>query len=307
MRQLFLALAMMTAPHSISAPDAGDAFTVTILGTGTPYPTRDRFGSAVLVAAGPDTILFDCGRGAVVRLTDAGVPANKVTMLFLTHLHADHIVGLPDLWLTGWLLGRRAPLTVWGPTGTRAMLEHLSAAYRFDVEARKASREIPAGRGDELDAHEVRDGEVFSLGPVRVTAFLVEHGPVKPAFGYRVDYAGHSLVISGDTRFSPHLIEYSKGVDCLIHAAWSTDAADSTPPDQRIIASGEDAGRVFAAVKPRLAVVTHYVSDSGLAAAVASQYKGAVVVAKDLTVIEIGPDVTWHYQRADNRSTHNLD
>ncbi len=136
----------------------------------------------------------------------------------------------------------------------------------------------------------------MSVGPVRVTAFLVDHGAVNPAFGYRIDYAGHSVVISGDTRFSEHLIRFSQGVDCLIHAAWSTNASNSTPPEQRSIASGEDAGRVFAASKPKLAVVTHYVSDAGLEAAVRSEYRGPVLIAKDLTVIEIGPTVVWHYR-----------
>jgi ribonuclease Z len=292
-------LALMTAIHvgpSQATPDTSAAITVTILGTGTPYPAVDHFGAAVLVAAGPDTMLFDCGRGTVIRLAGADVPANTITALFLTHLHSDHIVGIPDLWLTGWLLGRQAPLPVWGPTGTAAMLHHLTEAYQFAVTAREASPEGLPARGAEFDAREINDDEVVSVGPVRVTAFLVDHGAVKPAFGYRVDYAGHSVVISGDTRYSERLIARSRGVDCLIHAAWSPEAGNAMPPDQRSIASAEDAGRVFAAARPKLAVVTHYVSDTGLAAAVRTQYDGPVVIARDLTVIEIGSHVGWHFR-----------
>ena len=291
----FVMLAAAISGVGQVAPETHPAITVTVLGTGTPYPTLDRFGAAVLVAAGPDTMLFDCGRGTVIRLTGANVAANDISALFLTHLHSDHIVGIPDLWLTGWLLGREVPLPVWGPVGTGAMLEHVHAAYEFAIAAREMPPENLPSQGAEMRAHEVDDGEVVSLGPVRVTAFLVDHGAVKPAFGYRVDYAEHSVVISGDTRFSERLIARSRGVDCLIHAAWSAEAGNAMPPDQRSIASAEDAGRVFAAAKPKLAVVTHYVSDSGLASAVRSRYDGPVVIAKDLTVIEIGSHVTWHY------------
>jgi ribonuclease Z len=160
---------------------------VTLLGTGTPFPNAERFGSAILVEVGGEKLLFDCGRGAAIRLTQAGVALDSVDELFLTHLHSDHTVGIPDLWLTGWFLGRDHPLRVWGPPGTREMTEHLSRAYQFDVQTREHTENLPP-KGVEVDAEEIEQGDIYIRGLLRVSAFLVDHGPVKPAFGYRIDY-----------------------------------------------------------------------------------------------------------------------
>ena len=145
------------------------------------------------------------------------------------------------------------------------MAEHLSQAYKFDVETREHTENLPP-KGAELDAKEVEQGKTCVHGPLRVSAFLVDHGPVKPAFGYRIDYLGHAVVISGDAKFSQNLVDFSKGADCLIHVAWLAPA--KSPEPLRTIASGEDAGRVFVAVKPKLAVVYHYKDNNGLPDAV---------------------------------------
>jgi ribonuclease Z len=268
--------------------------TVTLLGTGTPFPDSKRFGSAILVAAGGEKLLFDCGRGAVVRLTEAGTPANDADALFLTHLHSDHTVGIPDLWLTGWFLGRDRPLRVWGPAGTLEMMEHLSQAYRFDVRIREGAPEGLPSRGAEIEAREIEQGPIYVHGPLRVTAFLVDHGPVKPALGYRVDYLGHSVVVSGDTKFSENLVNFSMGADCLIHVAWTADSKNATPAALRSLASAEDAGRVFDVAKPKLGVIYHYKDEEGLADGVRARYQGAFVIAHDLTVIEIDRETSWH-------------
>ena len=123
-----------------ASPTVNGHITVILLGTGTPYPDAERFGPAVLVEAGDQKLLFDCGRGAVIRLKQGGVNATDIANVFLTHLHSDHVVGLPDLWLTGWFLGRRDALNVWGPTGTREMVEHLRQAYAFDLRIREGRR-----------------------------------------------------------------------------------------------------------------------------------------------------------------------
>jgi hypothetical protein len=103
-----------------------DLFRVTLLGTGTPRPVMERFGPSILVEAGAEVLLFDAGRGSLQRLEQAGAPYARLTSVFLTHLHSDHVVGLPDLWLSGWLVSRRAvPLEVWGPAGTAEMVARL--------------------------------------------------------------------------------------------------------------------------------------------------------------------------------------
>ena len=283
---------------------------VTLLGTGSPMPRMDRFGPGILVEAGEEKLLFDGGRGAAQRLFQLQTPFAKLTALFLTHLHSDHIVGIPDLWLTGWIYGRAVPLRVWGPAGTREMMSNLEKAFQFDIHLRRDVDEKLPPQGVAVVAIDITEGVVYEHNRVKVTAFLVDHRPVKPAFGYRVDYAGHSVVLSGDTRLSENLIRSAQGTDLLIHEVIDPDsirpariAAGLTEQQiQRIIAhhtSPEQAGEVFARVKPKLAAYSHIVSSpdlkmSDLIAATRKTYSGPLEVGEDLMVFEVGETIQVH-------------
>ncbi len=237
---------------------------VVLLGTGGPRPDPARAGAAVLVQAGDQRLLFDSGRNVVSRLWQAGYAPGDVDRVFLTHLHSDHVVGLPDLWLTGWIWQRSRPLHVSGPLGTTQMARHLQAAYAFD---RKVRSDIEFGldpAAGVLDGADLEEGVVYRHANVRVSAFRVDHGPVRPALGYRVDYAGHSVVISGDTRPSANLIEHARNADLLIHevAAAREGLADHNPRLQRVLGyHTEPSGlaKVLAQTRPRLTVLTHWV------------------------------------------------
>lgn len=135
---------------------------VTLLGTGCPPPVMNRFGPSILVEAGGHKLLFDAGRGALQRLAQLRVRWQDVDGVFLTHLHSDHVVGFPDLWLTGWLVsGRDRPLPVWGPRGTRKMMSHLEQAYEFDIRIRLYDdRASPDGIA--ILAEDIAEGTVFS-------------------------------------------------------------------------------------------------------------------------------------------------
>ena len=172
------------------------------------------------------------------------------------------------------------------------MAKHLAHAFAFDIRIRQAAPDPLPAKGIEIDAKEIEQGEIYNDGSTRVSAFLVDHGTVKPAFGYRVDSTGHSVVISGDTKFCQNLVDFAKGTDCLIHAAWSAGWKNPAPPSKRSIASAEDAGRVFAIVKPKLAVVYHYKDEEGLGDAVRKEYNGPFVIARDLMVVNVGKTVT---------------
>jgi ribonuclease Z len=278
--------------ENISAATRSDEMRVTLLGTGTPFPDAERIGSAILVEVAGKRLPFHWP-GDVIRLAQAGVSPRDIDGPFLTHLHSDHFVGIPDLWLSGWFLGRDRPLLVCGPSGTSSMAKHLLQAFAFDIIfVKSASDNLPA-KGVEIDAKEIEQGKVYDDGSARVSAFLVDHGTVKTVFGYRVDSTGHSLVISGDTKFSPNLIDFARDADCLVHVAWSAGWRNPRRPSQPLLASAEDAGSEFATVKPKLGVVYHYKDEEGLWDAIRKEYKGPLVIAKDLMAIDVGGTVTW--------------
>ena len=117
--------------------NGNDMFRVTLLGTGAPPPVMERFGPSTLVEVGGEILLFDAGRGVLQRLFQLKTPLNRLRSLFLTHLHSDHIVGLPDLWLTGWLVGHpEVPLSIWGPRGVKEMMTYLDKAFDYDIRIR---------------------------------------------------------------------------------------------------------------------------------------------------------------------------
>jgi len=298
---------VLAGSFTFANPQSGTAqpaFRVTLLGTGYPEPRMDRFGPSILVQAGDSYFLFDCGRGATQRLAQIKAPPAGVNALFLTHLHSDHTVGIPDLWLTGWVQGRNVPLRVWGPSGTKSMMTHLQEAYAFDVHIRRDVDERLPAQGVEVVAQDIGEGVVYQSGGVKITAFSVDHGPVKPALGYRVDFAGHSIVLSGDTRPSDNLVRFAQGADVLIHEVMDTDAFRSANTFteervQRVAAhhtTPEAAGRIFSRVKPRLAVYSHIVPGSApnLVPATRKTYSGPLEVGEDLMTIGIGGKIDVH-------------
>jgi ribonuclease Z len=213
----------------------GPQVRVTLLGTGCPPAVMNRFGPSTLVEAGAQKFLFDAGRGALQRLVELGVQWQDVQGVFLTHLHSDHVVGFPDLWLTGWLIvpGRNVPLQVWGPRGTTAMMSHLEQAYQYDVRIR-IQNDGASQKGVALLVKDITEGVVYEKDGVKVTAFEVDHAPVKPSFGYRIDYAGRSIVLSGDTRVSENLMRHAQGVDVLVHEVFAPATLEraGVPPDR---------------------------------------------------------------------------
>lgn len=284
-----------------AAADRG-LFRVTLLGTGNPRPTPDRFGPSTLVEAGALRLLVDAGRGTAIRLFQIGEAGllSGVDAILLTHLHSDHVVGLPDLWLNGWLFGRARPLPVLGPEGTASLAAHLEQAFGFDIHIRRDVEErLPAG-GVVLEASDVEPGVVFEREGVTVTAFPVEHGEVRPAFGYRIDYGGRSAVFSGDTTRTAALVEAAKGADLVVHEVISPEVERRRAQVDPAVIDGiiarhtipEDAGRIFAQIAPRLAVYSHIVpspaTPADLIPPTRKTYDGPLEVGHDLMSITIG-------------------
>ena len=274
---------------------------VTLLGTGTPVLNINRFGMSTLVEAGGQKLLFDAGRGAAMRLHQAKVPLREVTAIFITHLHSDHLTGIPDIYATAPLLppGRRVPLEIWGPQGiadvARGVELMLSANNRIRLTEGELVPEVT-----KISTHDVPSdgGVVFEKNGVTVTAFLVDHGHAKPAYGYRIDYGGHAVVLSGDTIYAPNLIKKAKGVDLLVDCvAIGSRRLEQAAPElvQRRyshLASPEVAGRILNEARPKEAVFSHISLMSGaniprpsndeLKSRVDALYDGPFVIGEDL-------------------------
>jgi ribonuclease Z len=288
-------------------------FRVTLLGTGAPIPRPDRFGPSTLIEAGDHTVLIDAGRGATMRLFQLGVPIGEIDALLLTHFHSDHTVGIPDLWLTGWLNShfgnRRRPFSVIGPVGTARLMHHLEAAYAHDIEIRVEDEKLARDHVAIAVREFAEDGLVYQAGDLRVIAFTVDHGEaIKPAYGYRIEYQSRVVVISGDTRYNANVLRHGEGVDLLVHeVAMARPELLGEAYIQRIVnhhTSPQEAGRVFTQTRPKLAAFTHLVMLASenvaaptveeLVAATRETYAGPLEVGEDLMTFEIGETITAH-------------
>ena len=285
---------------------------VTLLGTGSPTPTADRFGPSALIQAGGQVLLFDAGRGVTMRMRQLRVPLAKIDTLFLTHYHSDHTSGIPDVWLTRWVQFSQAvkattPFNVIGPTGAKELMFHLEKAYAADIKIRMQDHppKDPAGIAVTVQEFE-RDGVVYDQAGVTVTAFEVDHGAaVKPAYGYRVDYNGRSAVLSGDTTYNENLVKYATGADLLVHeVACARPELMGDVHFQRIMSHHtipSEAGKVFSQARPKLAVYTHFILRSTaeiaappleeVVAQTRQTYQGPLELGEDLMSFEIGETV----------------
>lgn len=275
-----------------------DSTYVVMLGTGTPNPDPERSGPAMAVVHGDRSYLVDAGPGVFRRAAAAatrGVAALRapnLRTLFLTHLHSDHTVGLPDLILSAWTLERTEPLDVYGPPGTRAMVEHLMAAYAADIRNRIDGLEPANTTGYRVNVHEVSDGFVYRDGDLIVRAFAVPHGDWEHAFGYRFETTDRSIVISGDTRASEAVVRACNGCDVLMHEVYSAERFKAREPEwQRYHANAHtstvELADLATRARPRLLVLYHQLywgtDDAGLLAEMrAAGYQGTVLSARDL-------------------------
>lgn len=293
-------------------PAISNEIMVTLLGTGGPEPTAARFGPATLVQAGGLNLLFDAGRGVTVRLYQLGMSSGKgIDAVFLTHYHSDHVEGLPDLWMTGYMFGpfgsRAKPMRLWGPSdgttepsGAAKIAKGLAEAFSDDIRIRRADEHI-AEAATQIEVHDFQgDRAVFDEAGVKVTAFGVNHGDlIKPSVGYRIDYGTRSVTISGDTKFDENLIKHATGSDLLIHEVFAMSAQLAKLPQMKPVAdhhtSPEEAGMVFSRVKSKLAVYSHVIllqtNVTELVSRTQSTYEGPLEVGEDLLRLTIGDRV----------------
>lgn len=211
-------------------PDLPDGLHLGLCGTGSPFPDPIRAGPCSVVIAGDRVFIVDAGEGSARNLSAMGIPAAKIEAILLTHFHSDHIDGLGPFMLQRWSLGTfNTPVPVYGPPGVEKVVDGFRSAYVLDFGYRIAhhSEKImpPGGSGGKgisfsfTGTQPLEQVVVLENKGLKITAFRVDHAPIDPAVAYRFDYAGRSLVISGDTKKTRSIVSVSKGVDLLVHEA----------------------------------------------------------------------------------------
>lgn len=272
---------------------------IVMLGTGTPNADPDRSGPCVAILVNGSSYLVDAGPGIVRRAASAakkGIVELQPQFLkraFITHLHSDHTLGLPDLIFTPWVLERTEPLELFGPPGLKAMTESLEAAYKEDVDIRINGLEPANTTGYNALVHEIGPGIVYQDEQVTVKAFKVHHGSWQHAFGYRFETPDRVIVISGDCTPSEELIANAKDCDVLIHEVYSEVRFHERPPEwQRyhkdFHTSTVELGAIANQVRPKLLVLYHQLfwgaTPDDLVNEVRRVYNGKVISANDLDI-----------------------
>ena len=219
---------------------------------------------------------------------------DRLTRAFVTHLHSDHTIGLPDLIFTPAVTGRKDPFEIYGPPGLQSMVRHIMQAWKEDIDIRLHGLEPAVKDAYIVHAHDVKPGEVYRDAAVRVTAFAVSHGSWKHAYGYRFDSGGRSIVVSGDTTWSENLIHAAAGCDILIHEFYSQKGWELRTPEWRryhaaFHTSAVDLGKLAARVRPGKLVLFHELPMGQPPEEVLSEirrnFAGEVIYGRDLDVI----------------------
>lgn len=297
-----------------------DGLHVYICGAGSPLPDPKRSGPCIGVLAGQQAFVFDAGSGGATNLATMGFPIGKIEHVYLTHLHSDHIDGLGNLLLGTWINGGRSePTPVTGPIGTTQVIDGIRTTYEIDSAYRTLhhTAKIADPNGFGAVASELSNSEdsqvILENGELKISAYRVSHEPVTPAFGYRVDYKGRSISISGDTAFDPNVAIASKGVDVLFHEALNMEMVETMEVSAKANGADRlakifldirdyhtspvDAAKTAQAAEAKALVLYHIVpmlpNDAMIPMFVkgaADEFDGKITVSEDGTIIRLPSD-----------------
>ncbi len=279
---------------AICAMAMGQDTHVVLLGTGNPNPDPERMGPSAAVVTGGRVYLVDLGAGVVRRAALAGLKMTQMTRAFVTHLHTDHTVGLPDMIFTPAVTGRLEALELYGPPGLRSMVSNVMKAWQQDMDIRLHGLEPAMQAAYVVHAHDVKPGEIYHDDAVRVIAFPVKHGSWKYAYGYRLEAKDKVIVFSGDTTFSEAVARAAAGCDILVHEVYSAAGLANRTPDWQkyhtaFHTSAVDLGKLAAEAKPKKLVLYHELpmgqTQEEVLREIRQHFDGNVIYGNDLDVI----------------------
>ena len=194
---------------------------IKLLGTGCPSPSHIRFGPSTLIQVNNKNYLFDVGSGVTQRLNESGIKSSEIDAVFITHMHSDHIIDIYQLYISGWHQGRVNPFKIIGPLGVRNFFDSMLKVFKKELEGRKKWEVRPNENGLLYEGYEVSDDYVYEDNVVHIKPFEVDHKPIDPAYGYKIEFnednKNKKIIISGDTRKSKKLIEQSFKANALVH------------------------------------------------------------------------------------------
>ena len=278
---------------------------ITLLGTGSPLPDPNRAGPCTLVQAADQNVMVDCGRGALMRLMAAGVVPPAVNTVLITHLHSDHITDLNDLVTSRWVMSPvNVPLTVYGPLGTRAMIDAMLKMLELDQQYRHDHHDDLRANGPlTVNVHELEPGTRFSIGAIAVSVHETDHRPVRPSIGFRLEHDGKVAALAGDTIPCAGVDEMCRNADAYVQTVIRDDmvkfVADLVPTGERFRdildyhSTVEQAAQTAARTGVKNLVLTHYVpalqpgQEDDWRSRAAAHFAGNIVLGPDLTSIEI--------------------
>ena len=276
-----------------------------ILGSGTPNPDPERYGSGYAVVVNDDAYIVDFGPGIVRRISAmsptwggefSSMELENINIAFLTHIHSDHTGALADLILTPWIMGRDEPLNLYGPKGLKLMSKNITEAYIDDINYRLYGSQPANELGFTTNVTEIsEDGTIFKDKNVEVIAFKNAHGDFKNSFGFLFISEDKKILFSGDTAVSENLIKYGTDLDILVHEVFSSETFVNKTKDWQIYhqahhTSSIDLGIIADKLQPKKLVLSHILfwgaSEESLLKDIKKNFNGQAIVAKDLMVIE---------------------
>jgi len=276
-----------------------------ILGSGTPNPDPERYGSGYAVVVNESAYIVDFGPGIVRRISAMSptwggdfpsMELQNIKTAFLTHIHSDHSGALADLILTPWIMGRDAPLKLYGPSGLEAMSKNITEAYIDDINYRLYGSQPANELGFKTNVTEiVDDGSIYKDKNIEVIAFKNNHGDFKNSFGFLFITDDKRILFSGDTAVSANLKKYGNDLDILVHEVFSSETFVNKTKDWQIYhqahhTSSIDLGIIADELQPKKLVMSHILfwgaSEESILNDIGVNFSGQAIIAKDLMVVK---------------------